>query len=151
MQTCNCDGKGNEQKYKGIAESLGLENSVVFTGVRHNMPAIYQAADLFVLLSGFDTFAMVVTEAMAAGLPVIISDQVGAKDLVEEGRSGFIVDRNDIEQIAANITKLIENHGQRHLMKDNARNMALKTSWNNATNIISEIYEIIFDQKAKNP
>ncbi len=85
-------GKGNKEKYKAIAESQGLAGRVIFAGVRQDMPAIYRAADLFVFLSGFDTFGMVVTEAMAAGLPIIISNQVGAKDLVEDGENGFIID-----------------------------------------------------------
>ena len=78
-------GKGNREKYEKVAGYHGLHDDVLFAGIRHDMPAVYAAADLFVLLSGFDTFGMVVIEAMASGLPVIVSDTVGASDLVRQG------------------------------------------------------------------
>ena len=51
----------------------------------------YLAADVSIVLSAFDTFGMVVLEAMAAGLPVIVSPSVGAKDLMAEGVNGYIL------------------------------------------------------------
>ncbi|MBU4034378.1 MAG: glycosyltransferase family 4 protein, partial [Proteobacteria bacterium] len=72
-------GKGNMAKYANLAKRLGLEGDVFFTGVRKDMERLYQAGDVFCLLSQFDTFGMVVGEALAAGLPAIVSTQVGAK------------------------------------------------------------------------
>src|SRR5205814_1052996 len=57
-------------------------------------------ADCLVLPSRFDSFPMVVIEAMATGLPVIVSEQVGAKEAVEEGRHGWVVPVGDVEALA---------------------------------------------------
>ncbi len=50
------------------------------------------ASDIFMMLSRFDTFGMTVLEAMAVSLPVIISSNVGAKDLIRERVNGFIAE-----------------------------------------------------------
>ena len=86
-------GKGDIRKYRELAASLGIGARVTFAGVipGAELPSIYAAADLYAMLSRFDTFGMVVLEAMAAALPVLVSDRVGAKDLVREGVNGSIL------------------------------------------------------------
>ena len=49
--------------------------------INENLPHLYRSADLFILPSKFDTFGIVVIEALASGLPVIVSDTVGAHSL----------------------------------------------------------------------
>jgi glycogen synthase len=71
---------------------------------RERLPEIYLAADCYAMLSRFDTFGMVVLEAMAAGLPVLVSGCVGARDLVQEGANGFVVkDPGDADAVAERI------------------------------------------------
>ena len=90
-------GKGNINKYRKIAQDAGLDGDIRFAGViKEKMEEIYMSADIFAMLSQFDTFGMTVLEAMAASLPVIISHHVGAKDLIQEGDNGFIVDRDTL-------------------------------------------------------
>lgn len=85
-------GRGDEGKYRKMAQSLGISEAVAFAGTQTDgLERYYRAADIFIMLSKFDTFGMVVLEAMAAGLPAIVSTNVGAKDLVEEGVNGFIL------------------------------------------------------------
>ncbi len=60
-----------------------------------------RAADCLVLPSRSDSFGLVVAEALACGVPVIVSDQVGAKDLVTPGQTGYIVPAADAEALAA--------------------------------------------------
>jgi len=57
---------------------------------------ILRRADCFILPSRVDSFGMVVAEAMSCGLPVIVSSGVGAKDMVEHGRNGWIFDSESI-------------------------------------------------------
>ena len=99
-------GKGDSQKFRHLAQELGLGGQVFFAGIRRDMERMYQAADTFCLLSQFDTFGMVVLEAMAAGVPVIVSNRVGARDLVEHGRNGFVVEREDVDSIAGYLVLL---------------------------------------------
>jgi UDP-glucose:(heptosyl)LPS alpha-1,3-glucosyltransferase len=90
-------GRGQTGKYRAKARALEMDDAVNFAGeVTEGIEDYYRASDAFMMLSAFDTFGMVVLEAMAAGLPVIIGPQVGAKDLVHQGENGFVLqNRND--------------------------------------------------------
>jgi len=135
-------GKGNISKYQDISRQLGIAENVVFTGVRHDMERIYVAGDLFVLLSNFDTFGMVVTEAMASGLPVIVSDKVGAKDLVRNAENGFIVDRDNIEEICSKIVHMSDER-VRVRMSRNAQKTIKDYTWDKVALDVMNIYENI--------
>ena len=73
------------------------------------MPTMYALADVFVLPSLEETWGLVVNEAMACGLPVIVTDRAGASiDLVRQGENGYVVPAGDSTAIAECITRLIE-------------------------------------------
>ena len=72
---------------------------------------------------------MVVPEAMACGLPVIVSDMVGAKQLVEEGRNGFIVPVGNVAALAARMRWLVQNRAMAGQMSLAARSSAEEASW----------------------
>ena len=78
-------------EHLGAAE-LGLTDRVRFLGFvnQSQLPSVYCAADFFVLPSLFEPFGLVVNEAMLCGLPVAVSDSVGARfDLVRPGENGY--------------------------------------------------------------
>ena len=70
------------------------------------LPEIFAAADIFVLPSRHDGWGVVVNEALGAGLPIIVSDRVGARDLVENGCNGFVTTAGDIDSLASALLKL---------------------------------------------
>ena len=70
------------------------------------MPGIFAAADVFVLPSRHDGWGVVVNEALGAGLPIIVSDQVGACELVEDGCNGFVTPAGEIHSLARALLKL---------------------------------------------
>lgn len=83
--------------------ALGLEDRVLLPGFRQyaQLPAYYGLADAFVHVSAVEPWGLVVNEAMSAALPVVVSRICGcADDLVHHGENGFVVDHDDIEQIA---------------------------------------------------
>ncbi|HIJ79555.1 MAG: glycosyltransferase family 4 protein [Desulfobulbaceae bacterium] len=133
-------GKGNEKKFQAHANSLGLGDNVIFTGVwQSSIEKLYWASDIFMMLSGFDTFGMAVLEAMAASLPVIVSTMVGAKDIVVDGVNGFVVERDDIAKISEKIRLLVtpelgEKMGQAALAE------AKKHSWDRIADRMATIY-----------
>lgn len=138
-------GRGDEDKYRKMAKSLGIEEAVTFAGIQvDGLERYYRAADIFIMLSKFDTFGMVVLEAMAAGLPVIVSPNVGAKDLVEEGINGFILPTpQDVNAAAACIVRLTETERLKMLSAAAAQTASIH-DWERLANKIETIYERFF-------
>jgi UDP-glucose:(heptosyl)LPS alpha-1,3-glucosyltransferase len=135
-------GKGNIRKYFQMARKTQIADSVVFTGSlnKEKLIQLYLAGDIYIMLSKFDTFGMVVLEAMAAGLPVIISGNVGAKDLVREGENGFVVnDTSDADYVAAKIEVLLDENIRSSMARE-ALATAAQNTWAQVTAKYSEIY-----------
>lgn len=133
-------GKGDHASYQAMARRLGVEKHIVFAGVSHEVEAYYMASDIFVMPSVFDTFGIVALEAMAGGLPVVISSKVGTKDLVKEGVQGFILgDDPEPRELAAKIALLL-NPEQRAKMGEEARATALQHTWDRVADQMEEIF-----------
>ncbi|CAB5084849.1 Glycosyltransferase [Olavius algarvensis associated proteobacterium Delta 3] len=138
-------GKGNIRKYQNMADGFGISDDVRFAGVwEKGIEQVYLAADLFAMLSRFDTFGLVVLEAMAASLPVVISQTVGARDLVVEGQNGFVVDRTDSAAVAGRIETLL-NPDVREPMARNAWATAAACSWEQAAETTACAYEALLN------
>ena len=91
-----------EQELRAFCEQHALDN-VVFTGFvnQSELPALYAASDIFVLPSEHEPWGLAVNEAMCAGLPVVVSREVGcALDLVQDGVNGYTPAAGDIEGLA---------------------------------------------------
>ena len=145
-------GKGNIRKYTQVAREVNIADNVVFTGrlSKEKLIRLYLASDMYVMLSKFDTFGMVVLEAMAAGLPVIISSNVGAKDIVQEGENGFIIsDTSDAEYIASKISLLFDEN-IRSAMARKALDTSLQNTWAQVTAKYGDIYSDILATRENN-
>jgi len=140
-------GKGDYKKYGVLAQKTGIKENVIFAGVqKKNLEKIYLASDIFMMLSRFDTFGMTVLEAMAVSLPVIISSNVGAKDLVREGKNGFVIeDTNNIDMICDKIGSMLDSK-TRNMMAKEAHNTALGNSWDAVAKKVEGIYEKVLQQ-----
>jgi glycosyltransferase involved in cell wall biosynthesis len=105
-----------------------------FTGyLRGNeLAAAYASADIFVFPSTTDTFGNVILEAQACGLPVVVSDSGGPKELVQDKGNGLITKSHDVEDFARAIRALVTNPALRERMGKSARNSVVDRSWPNA-------------------
>jgi len=114
-------GDGKERmSLQAYAKEGGLDN-VRFVGFvnQARMPRVYGASDILVLPSNRDNRGTVVNEAMACGLPVVISDRVGiwgAGDIVREGENGFVVPVGDVDRLAQVLDDLTADAGLRARM-----------------------------------
>ncbi len=136
-------GKGNSGPYLKMAKDLGISDRIVFAGVTGDVEAHYLASDLFVMPSRMDTFGLVVLEAMAAGLPVVISANVGAADLVTHGVSGFILPEDPTPRdMAASLIRLM-NPELRRSMGDAARQVAGNNDWDKVADKMAGIYRAL--------
>lgn len=106
-------GTGSEEeKLKKLAKELGMEERVNFAGYlsQKELKKEYAKSSIFVLPTREDCFALVILEAMCAGLPVIVSKYAdGSWDLVKEGENGYIVDPYNIEQFQDCLQRLLQN------------------------------------------
>jgi len=85
---------GLRDELEGRARGLGVSDRVRFAGFRSDMPAVFAAADLFVLSSDDEGLPMVAIEAMASGVPVVSTEVGSVRDLVEDGATGRVVPRD---------------------------------------------------------
>ena len=112
---CHFVGKwGNitEQDFSSAIRQKGLENHVMAHGAKYGEEKIrfFQEADLFVFPTCYpnECFPIVLLEAMQQGLPCISTDEGGIPDIIDEGKTGFIVEKKDARQLADRIRYLIE-------------------------------------------
>lgn len=141
-------GKGDPAEYRSLATSLGIGDAVIFAGPQEGVEAFYLASDLFLMLSKFDTFGMVVLEAMAALLPVVLSANVGAKDLVDEGLNGFVLpDGRDADAAAEKILFLLD-VDHRGAMGEAGRRTASLHAWDRLAEEVAGVYESCLARKS---
>jgi len=104
-----------------LLRSLGLEGAVHLLGRRSDMPEVLSAFDVFVLPSESEGMSNAILEAMSMQLPVVVTAVGGAPEVVEEGRSGFLVAYPDAATMAARLTTLLRDSGLRRSVGDAAR------------------------------
>lgn len=95
-------------RLEAIVRTEGIAN-VTIAGFQNQsaLTSFYAAADVFAIASSFETWGLVVNEAMCCGLPIVASDGVGATgDLVEHGANGFIYPAGDVAALAAYLDRL---------------------------------------------
>lgn len=102
-------GGGPEQAdLEQLTRDLGLEQRVIFAGPMPPaaLPTVYAGADIFVFTSTTDTQGMVITEAMAAGLPVVAVKAYGSGNVVDDGVDGLLTSVDEAEFASAVVTLL---------------------------------------------
>jgi glycosyltransferase involved in cell wall biosynthesis len=89
----------------------------------------YASADIFVFPSTTDTFGNVIIEAQASGVPVVVSDSGGPKELVEDKENGLITKSHDVDDFTRAIRRLIIDPALRERMGNRARESVIDRTW----------------------
>jgi len=139
-------GKGPlECFFKGRATNLGIANSVIFEHdiPEEDLPKYYAIAQVFVAPPlTYEPFPLTVLEAMASGKPVVVSDVGGLPEVVEPGRTGFIVAQNDPRSLASAILTIMQNDALHKKMSTEARKVVEKDfSWKRIAEETLKLYE----------
>jgi glycosyltransferase involved in cell wall biosynthesis len=100
---------GTTQMLKERARELGVGENVLFTGPRSDIPSLLAACDVFSLPSLEEPFGLVFAEAMAMKRPVVALNNGGTPEVVEHGKCGLLSAPGDIDTLAANLLRLLEN------------------------------------------
>lgn len=104
-----------DQELRAFCADHALDNAV-FTGFvnQSELPALYAASDIFVLPSEHEPWGLAVNEAMCAGLPVVVSRELGCvPDLVKDGVNGYTPAAGDVDGLACALRRLIEDEDLR--------------------------------------
>jgi len=97
-----------EALLKTTADDLEISDRVQFLGVRKDVPAIMQSLDLFVANSSVEPFGLVIVEALSAGAPVLSAISGGIPEVVQCGRSGWLIEYGDEALMTEAIVKLAQ-------------------------------------------
>jgi glycosyltransferase involved in cell wall biosynthesis len=109
-----------------MIEQHGLQQRVTLAGAWQNMPAVFNELDLVVSTSHSEAMPLAVMEAMASGIPVVATRVGGVPEMVEHGRTGWLVAPGDFEDVAARSAGILGNPAERQKMADRARARAVE-------------------------
>lgn len=139
-------GTGDEAGFGAAASALGVGERVWFFGPSDRPERFFQAADLFVLPSTYETFGIVCFEAAACGLPVVAPPLHGISDLIGDGEAGIVVER-DADSIAAALRQLAD-PATRARLGGEAHRRARQYTWERSAASVLELYRSLLPQEA---
>ncbi len=134
-------GSAEKSPYPQLAKQLGLEKRVHFVGYRSDVAKIMQSVDFLVFPSRYEPFGMVVTEAMAAGLPVITTSVSGVAAIVTPECGIVLPDSEDIQALTDALVTLTSDRSLRERMGQAARAIAEQHSWTSKAKAYVDLFE----------
>lgn len=126
--------------YKKYVIKNNLQKNVIFCGYRNDVPDLFSIANISVSSSYQEGLPVNVLEAMASGLPLILTNCRGNADLVVNGENGFVVDFDDDEAFVQAVIKLYNDRKLLHDMGKKSKEMILNYSLDNVQQIMKSIY-----------
>ena len=107
-----------------IADTFGIADVCIFTGLRQDMPEMYRCMDVFVLPSHREGFPVCLMEASAMGVPCIVTNIRGCREVVEHNRNGVLVPLGDVQALAEAILELLTDREKALKMGEEGRKIA---------------------------
>lgn len=144
------DGKdaARKEELTELASEVGVAERLTFLdAVPHrDLPLYYNAADICVVPSYYESFGLVAVEAMACGTPVIASRVGGLKETVLDGRTGYLVPWRCPEPFAERLELLLSNEVLRRSMGREARLAAERFRWSEVAARVEDVYHDLVSQ-----
>lgn len=129
-----------EQKLKDLAKKLNVEDKVVFLGYRNDIPKIIAVSDVFLHCSHQEGLTMSIMEAMNGGLAVVTSDARGNRDLIDDGKGGYVCKTTDVVEITEKLKKLLNDEKLRKEFGEYNKENVKKYSYENVKKELLDIY-----------
>lgn len=133
--------RSDPASYLAQAREAGVADRLHFHGPEPEVSLAYRAADLFLYPSTYDTFGMVVSEAMATALPVVIGQDIGAAEIIRTGVNGFPIDPADPMGLASVLRQLDEQRDLARRIGREARETALAQTWDACAAATARVYQ----------
>jgi len=135
-------GKDDRTPFRSALEKNDLARRAQFLPLRPDVEFYYAAADIYVGPSLEDAFALPPLEAMACGLPVIVSREAGVSELIHHGEDGLILENpEDAQTLAEWIQKLMEDADFRRTLAANAARTAQTFTWERNSAELKAVFE----------
>jgi glycosyltransferase involved in cell wall biosynthesis len=117
------NGGALTRQLRDLVHALDLDEHVMFTGWREDIPSVMKCVDIFVHCptTYIEGLARTCLETMAVGIPAVVSENGGMPDAVENGVTGFVVSPGNIQAMAESVLTLLENEAQCHEFGERAR------------------------------
>lgn len=139
-----------ESMVRAEARAAGVEDRLLFLPPTDEIQRYYAAADLFLFPTFYDTFGLVLTEAMASGLPVITNLEAGAAELLVAGESGLLTDDPwQPQPLAVHLHALSTDETLRHRMGEAARAVVERRGWDEVADETMAVYEEVVAEAAR--
>ncbi|MGH2461660.1 MAG: glycosyltransferase, partial [Chloroflexota bacterium] len=133
-------GDAELTRCSALAHQLGLDASFRGATLQEDLPLYYNAADLLVVPSHYESFGLVAVEALACGRPVIASTVGGLPTVVHDEENGLLVPWRQPEAFAERIARVLDDAALRTRLSDNARPSALRYSWEAVAERVAALY-----------
>jgi len=140
-------GGGDRGRYEQLAARYGIGEHVHFHGVRRDPERFYQAADLFLFPSAYESFSLASLEAAACGLPLVVLPISGSRELVGNNEGGLLVEPS-IESVAKAVSGLASDRGLRHILGTEARRRVQDYTWDRSVASVTDIYRNLLGSSA---
>ena len=136
-------GPGDRELYIDMAKKLKIIDNCHLNGAVKDINTEYADSSIFAFSSRFEGFGMVLVEAMACGLPCVSFDcSCGPKDIIDDGKNGFLINDFDINDFSEKLNLIIENQELRESMAHNA----LLSSKKYTIDEIGDKWKSLFDE-----
>lgn len=134
--------------HRSELERVFAGSNTVFTGYLHGeeLAQAYVSADGFVFPSTTETLGLVLFEAMASGLPVMAANSPPTREVLDNGRAGFIFDADNPESILSTMKEVLYNEERRHAVQVHARQIASNLDWKGPTTQLLAHYDRLLSQ-----
>jgi len=133
---------GYDAQLKQLVDKYGLTSQTHFRSFTSEVEYAFAALDIFTLTSKSETYGMVTLEAMASGLPVVGTREGGTADIIDDGRTGLLVDPYDPDQLAGALEKLIKDPPLAQKLGEAARAEAVANySYQHECDLLEKLFE----------
>lgn len=134
--------------YEALADDFGVSERVFFLGDCFDTWSYYRVADAFVLPTSYEAWPLVGLEAMACGVPALMTSVGGIPEFLEDGENGLFIERQ-AQDIADKVSFLMEHPELLSYMRNKAREVALNYSWESVACKYLELACEIQEEKKK--
>lgn len=125
------------------AKELGIYDKIIFAGKQEHVAQLLAISDIHLLLSEKEAFGLVVLEAMAVGVPSVVSSAGGLPEVIQDGKTGFIVPTYDVKAAADRIGQLADNAALREeLAEEGIRDTRRRFD----SNQVVRTYELLYER-----